>query len=296
MKYVIVGLGNIGRKRKEVLGSRCVATADPNADADYGDYREISLEEFDASILAVPNDLKAEMAEYFMASGKHVLCEKPLMIDEDTMKKLSRLAKENRVSCYTSYNHRFEPNMVELKKLLDGIGEIYFADLTYGNGTVRNLAGSWRDDGAGVVEDLGCHLLDLAEYLFDRSDGYRITGLGSREANAYDWCRFTTEDGMINFQCSFLMWKNTFTVNVYGGEGSLHIDGLDKWGGSRLTRRKRVYPSGVPEEKITETMGPDKTWAADIQYFEQLAVDGMNTLEKDYRIASAINGMLGCVE
>ena len=36
MRYLLVGLGNIGAKRRAILGERCVATVDPfNAAADF---------------------------------------------------------------------------------------------------------------------------------------------------------------------------------------------------------------------------------------------------------------------
>ena len=39
MRYVVVGLGNIGQRRRALLGERCVATADPFNDA--ADYRSV---------------------------------------------------------------------------------------------------------------------------------------------------------------------------------------------------------------------------------------------------------------
>ena len=55
------------------------------------------------------------------------------------------------------YNHRFEPLVEALKNELErgAIGRVYHGRLFYGNGTVANVMGSWRDEGLGVVEDLG---------------------------------------------------------------------------------------------------------------------------------------------
>ena len=53
MRYVVVGLGNIGGKRRAVLGDRCVATVDPfNAAADYRRPDDCPSDRYDAVVLA----------------------------------------------------------------------------------------------------------------------------------------------------------------------------------------------------------------------------------------------------
>ena len=68
-----------------MLGDRCVATVDPfNPAADYRQPDECPDERYDAAILAVPNDVKVRLMEYFLTRGKHVLVEKPLILDAAT--------------------------------------------------------------------------------------------------------------------------------------------------------------------------------------------------------------------
>src|SRR5215212_1024175 len=169
MHYLIVGLGNIGQRRRALLGERCVATADPfNDAADYRSARECPPDTYDAAILAIPDDDKLELATYLLERGKHVLVEKPLLLpDEATARRLERLAGARKRALYTAYNHRFEPLLVELKEQVaaGAIGEVYHGRLFYGNGTVRHVAGTWRDQGLGVISDLGCHLLDLLAFV-----------------------------------------------------------------------------------------------------------------------------------
>jgi predicted dehydrogenase len=94
MRYVIVGLGNIGEKRRAVLGDRCVATVDPfNAAADHRRPEECGPDRYDAAILAVPNDAKLKLMEYYLSRGKHVLVEKPLIIDAAAAAELDRHAR-----------------------------------------------------------------------------------------------------------------------------------------------------------------------------------------------------------
>ena len=55
-------------------------------------------------------------------------------------------------------------------------GRIYRCRMFYGNGTARLVRDSaWRDQGAGVLPDLGSHLLDTARFWFgDIGDDFRV--------------------------------------------------------------------------------------------------------------------------
>src|SRR5690349_13613292 len=168
MRYVVVGLGNIGQRRRALLGERCVATADPfNNAADYRSVRDVPLDTFDVAVLAIPDDDKIDLVTYLLEQGKHVLVEKPLPLpDAATARSLEALARSRGLALYTAYNHRFEPLLVAFKAQLEAgaIGEVYHGRLFYGNGTVRHVAGTWRDQGLGAIQDLGCHLLDLLAF------------------------------------------------------------------------------------------------------------------------------------
>jgi len=171
MKYLLVGLGNIGGKRRGVLGDRCVATVDPfNADADFRQPEGCPTDRYDAAILAVPNDVKVRLMEYFLSRGKHVLVEKPLILDAESAGQLSRAGRTGRAIWYTSYNFRFEPNVLALKRHLEAgaIGRLYRVRMFYGNGTAGNIMGTWRDSPLGILEDMASHLIDLSGFVFGR--------------------------------------------------------------------------------------------------------------------------------
>lgn len=296
MRYIIIGYGNIGKKRHNVLNEKCAATVDPyQENVDYSDYKKVPLDIFDAAILAVPNAIKIEILEYLLTHKKNVLIEKPLLFkDEKIAHRLYSIAKSNDVVWYTSYNHRFEPLVMKLREFLENgaIGQLYFAKFVYGNGTVQNIINTWRDVGYGVLEDLGCHLLDLAAYLLPEDPrGYRLTGTQNFEANSWDYCSFSTVDGKFQFLCSTLMWKNTFRIDIFGSKGSIHLDGLHKWGESKLIYRERVFPSGIPKETIITSSGEDRSRNKDIEHFEEMVSIGKSSYENDWYISQAINSL-----
>ena len=60
----------------------------------------------------------------------------------------------------------------------------------------------------------------------------------------------------INLEMTLCMWRNHFTCDVLAENGSAHIESLCKWGPSTFIKRKRVFPSGRPdEERMTLVQG-----------------------------------------
>lgn len=293
MRYLLVGLGNIGQKRRAVLGERCVAVVDPfNPVADYATPKECSSDLYDAVILAVPNQIKLELLANFLRQGKHVLVEKPLFFpDRESAERLEDIAHTQGVIWYTSYNHRFEPLILSLKRHLEAqsIGRIYHGRFLYGNGTVRNVIGTWREQGFGVLEDLGSHLLDLAEYLLGcQGTDFVAWHLQHHESASFDHAILASPDGRFVLEMTFLSWKNTFTIELFGERGSLHLHGLLKWGPSELILRERVFPSGVPHEMREIAEGPDMTWHRDMEHFESLPATGCTSMENDWWISRTL--------
>ncbi len=285
MKYLLVGYGNIGAKRKAVLGDRCVATVDPfNPHADYRTVAECDPGRYDAAIAAVPNDVKVELLQYFLDRGKHVLVEKPLIVDAVTGDDLHRRARAGGAVWYTSYNFRFEPHVATLKHHVEAgtLGRIYRTRMFYGNGTAGTLVGTWRDSRLGVLEDMASHLVDLTGFVFGRFGcEFDVWERRGYELKGVDHCILATADRQIVIECSFLSWKNRWRIEVVGERGALEMDGLTKWGASDLVLWRRQLPSGVPEESRQRVEGPDPTWAADLQHFEAMVRAGVTSGEND---------------
>ena len=185
MKVVIVGLGVQGRKRLAVAGPDVVATVDPVVPtARFKSIRDVPLDAYDAALVCTPDRTKIEALKYLLGNGKHVLVEKPLLTDDEScLVDLRTLAGQKRATCYTAYNHRFEPHLVRVKHALDNgtLGKVYLCRMFYGNGTAMDVKRSpWRDRGLGALTDLGSHMLDLTLFFF--ATRLRSTSLASRAA------------------------------------------------------------------------------------------------------------------
>ena len=292
----MVGYGNIGQRRARLLGDLCVATVDPMAPgASHRIVEEVAPSRYDAVVLATPNATKLDYLGRFLVAGKSVLVEKPVLFtSRGQAEELAREARGNAI-WYTSYNHRFEPSVIRMRQLLaeNAIGNLDRVRMLYGNGTVREWIGTWREAAGGVLEDLGCHLLDLCGVLLGHErERYVLWDLRSVESDTCDYALFASEDRRVVLEVGNVFWKNRFLIEAYGSAGSLHLDGLGKWGGATLVRRTRVLPSGVPEETREEWPAGDATWEADLSEFARRVKASQNSLDNDWRISDAIHSLL----
>lgn len=277
MRVVVAGLGIQGKKRLAMAGADVVATVDPHVDtAQYRALEEVPLDGYDAALVCTPDQAKLALMRYLLGNGKHVLVEKPLVGNgvEDLMQ-LEELAREHDAVSYTAYNHRFEPHFVRLKQALDAgtLGRIYTVRFFYGNGTARDVRNSvWRDQGCGVLPDLGSHLLDTILYWFGPIEGLCRPWRADRfENRSYDRVVFGFHGPLaVDCEMSMLSWRNTFSADIYGEKGSAHISSLCKWGPSTFTLRERVLPSGRPDEQSDTLVCADPTWAAEYLHFKRL--------------------------
>lgn len=299
MRLMIVGLGVQGTKRMGVAGGDVVATVDPmEGRGRYRTIEQVPLDSFDAACVCTPDASKLGILRYLLSRGKHVLVEKPLLApDDESIRNLRDIARSTGACCYTAYNHRFEPHLVRLKTMLDDriLGEVYLVRLFYGNGTAREVRQSpWRDQGLGVLPDLGSHLLDLVLFFFGALPGpFEHWALNRFENQAFDHALFGSSAGKpaIELECTLVSWRNTFTVDVFGELGSAHVHGLCKWGPSTLTIRRRVLPSGIPDEQVQSIEQPDPTWAAEYVRFTELCGTSGGNLENDVWINSTLHAV-----
>lgn len=299
MKSLIVGLGIQGRKRRAVAGTNVIGVVDPvHPEAQYRDIREVDLGSFDAAYVCTPDEPKYEILSYLLKHKKHALVEKPILAERtEQIKELKELAESNGVACYTAYNHRFEPHFIGVRDLIQkgSLGELYLLRLFYGNGTARDVRNStWRDRGAGVLPDIGSHLLDTMLFFFnDNTPTFRMIEAHCKENRSLDHFVISGDRGSlsVSLEATLLSWKNTFRLDLIGSEGSAHIDCLCKWGPSSLSIRTRELPSGKPDEQVATLTCKDPTWEIENQFFLEMCKRGENNLANDLWINEQLQSL-----
>ena len=130
--------------------------------------------DIDAVVVCPPSDLNAAVAGAAVAAGKHVLCEKPLAISHSEARALADAAGQftGRVHM-VAFTFRFAAGLRYLKRLVDEghFGHIRHWRMSYFNDGQLDpqLPFGWRHQrargGAGVIADMGSHMIDAARYL-----------------------------------------------------------------------------------------------------------------------------------
>lgn len=167
---------------------RLVSIADANAELAETTAARFGFERFDTSWQAiaeaddidvvsvvVANFLHREIVEALLASGKHVLCEKPLsdnIEDAEAMIRAAESAESNGVIARIGLTFRRSPAIAHIRNLvLSGeLGKVLHFDgyywTDYGCNPMAPI--SWRykgPNGSGALADVGSHLTYLAEFV-----------------------------------------------------------------------------------------------------------------------------------
>lgn len=277
MRVIIVGMGIQGRKRKKFLGKEFKYSVDKYKTADFHSIYEVPLKKYDAVLVCVPDNEKFNIINYCIKNKKHVLVEKPLLIkNTKKLKNLINLSKKNKTVLYTAYNHRFEPNIVKMKKIIQSrkLGTIYKCRMFYGNGTaILVKKNKWRDKDLGVLSDIGSHLLDTCLFWFGKKiNSIKLVEINKFENKAPDYAVVSLNYKKIKIQLemTLCMWRNSFYCDLIGSKGSAHLNSLCKWSKSFFSHRLRRFPSGRPVERVSFFKKGDPTWGKEYIFFKNL--------------------------
>ena len=294
----IIGCGVVGRKRANALaGARLVACADVEAiraealAADSGaaasdEWRNaVGHPDVDIVIVATTNNMLAEVARGAIEAGKHVLVEKPAGRSVAEIEMMMHAAARCRRLVRVGFNHRYHPALRKARQLVDdgAIGELMFVRGRYGHGGRLGYEKEWRADpalsGGGELIDQGVHLIDLSRWFL----GDFVTVSGS--AHTYFWPMPVDDNAFLLLrtlrgQTAFLHvscteWKNMFSLEIYGCDGKLHIEGLGgSYGVERLSYYRMRPEMGPPDTTIWEYPQADCSWELEFETFlEDIRLD-----------------------
>jgi predicted dehydrogenase len=129
-------------------------------------------DDIDAVSIVVANHLHREIAEALLASGKHVLCEKPLATTVADAEAMVQAAAASGKVAATGFSYRRSPAISAIREqvVAGKLGELlhfngrYWCDYS----ADPQAPSSWRYTGpvgSGALADIGSHLIDTAEQL-----------------------------------------------------------------------------------------------------------------------------------
>lgn len=138
----------------------------------YTDYHDLIRDpNVDLVSIAVPPDLHRAIAIEAIEAGKHVLCEKPLALNERESREMLDCAQARKIVHAVDFEMRYLPALAYAKELIeeDYIGELLRVDVTMGMERPWGEHASWAADdvrGGGVLMEVGSHFIDALMWMF----------------------------------------------------------------------------------------------------------------------------------
>lgn len=189
----------------------------------------LKMPEIDAVSVCVPTTYHYEVVMSAIEQGKHVLVEKPIAFTLKEAKDMVRAARKEGVKLATGHVERFNPAVLEAKKLLRDklIGEVVSVSAK----RVGPFPPRIKD--VGVTIDLAIHEVDVMAYLLDSPVSKVYAHVGSRlekceyEDHAEIMMEFYNNAiGML--EVNWLTPYKKRQLEVTGTDGIISLDYIDQ--------------------------------------------------------------------
>lgn len=180
-------------------------------------------------IVNTPNDTHFELAKRAIEYGKHVLIEKPFAPTVEEADELFALGEKYRKQVFAYHNRRFDSDFLSLKYVLDKkfVGqpiELHLRFDRYKTTIGPKVFKETKRPAAGVVYDLGSHLVDQALSLFGKPKSMtKIAGAyrAGSEVDDYGTIILSYVDGLNVFITTSLLVADPQAAFVlHGTQGS----------------------------------------------------------------------------
>lgn len=265
----IVGCGYIAEKHvkalEQIKDARLVAACDSDPDrmisfsekygiSTYENYDEfLKYSEVEAVIICSPSGSHAVLGEKAAYAGKHILMEKPFVLDTRQGKSLVELCKAKGVKLGVVH-----PNRVKtvVRALSDAVNGGWFGKITHASAVLRwnrtpeyFNSTSWRGtkelDG-GILYNQAIHNLDLFNWLLGPVDevfAYGATQLHDIEYEDVCVCTLRLQSGALGtIEAAVTLYPENFeeSIAVFGSLGTAVLGGkslsrIKEWKFSRFT-------------------------------------------------------------
>ncbi len=207
LRYGVIGAGTMGcehlRFLRQIPEAEVVAIADPHpasrdAAADlapdvhlFEDYRDLLAgPDVDALLIATPNHTHIDVLPDALATGKHILVEKPLCTTVEDCQTIAKAAADHPGVLWVAMEYRYMPPMARLiEEVRAGtIGQLRMLAVREHRYPFLAKVGDWnrlaRNTGGTMVEKC-CHFFDLMR-LIVAAEPTRIYASGAQDVNHLD--------------------------------------------------------------------------------------------------------------
>lgn len=155
----LAGVFDADAEAARTVAERYATTAHPSLEA--------GLEAADAVVISTPTFTHCELAVAAARAGRHVLCEKPMALDEAECEAMIAAAREAGVVLQIGFMRRFQPEFAEARRRIEAgdIGEpMVLKSLTRGPGLPPRWA--WDIERSnGMLAEVNSHDFDSTRWL-----------------------------------------------------------------------------------------------------------------------------------
>lgn len=240
----------------------------------YTDYQAVLDDEnVDAVYLPLPNSIHLEWVLKAAAAGKHILCEKPLALNEAQAKQMFDAAKQHGVLLEEAYAYRHAQLVQKVKEIIDSgaIGRIRYLESKHStyDGNRQGIRYQ-KSMGGGASYDVTSYNVNLTCYL-----------LGEDPTDMHVCCGFDAETGVDTSNAVLMHYASGAAVSLYAGldaypRGCFSVLGdtgridVDHKFNSRGLCHIRVSKNARPQnaEYIDELTSDYTVWVDDNYYLE----------------------------
>lgn len=192
----------------DLSGSNVAAYADEYHTRAYTDYAAMLADpRIEAVLLCTPDSLHAEQTLAAAKAGKHVLCEKPVVMSHDELDRVTQQVRRGDIVYMAAHKRRFEPRSQQSTAVIRSgvLGKISHVNIAVKGAYFPYPKGSpyYRPESRGPFLHNGPHYIDLLCQLVD-SPPLRVYAMGRRfdpsglmQAETYVSCIVRFADGTI---------------------------------------------------------------------------------------------------
>ena len=167
----------IASRDSDRVGALATALGIPKAYASYE--RLLEDPDVDAVYIPLPNHLHVPWATKAAEAGKHVLCEKPIGLNAEEVRKLLEVRERTGVVIQEAFMVKTHPQWLAVKGLLDSgrIGDLRALTgfFSYSNHDPENIRNNPLF-GGGAIFDIGCYPIFISRWLFGE-EPFRVMAL-----------------------------------------------------------------------------------------------------------------------
>lgn len=231
----------------------------------YGSYEDLLNDtEIEAVYIPLPNHLHVEWATKAAEVGKHVLCEKPIGLKAEEVRKLIEIRDQTGVKIQEAFMVRTHPKWLAVRDIVrqGRIGKLqaiagFFSYFNDDTSNIRNKP----EMGGGALMDIGCYCINISRFIFE-DEPQRVSSLIERDENTgidkLTSALLRFPNGQATFTCSTQLVPYQ-RMQFFGTKGRIEVQ----------------IPFNIPPETPTQIFIDDGSdlYSQNIEIIEFLAAD-----------------------